>query len=348
MLPAFANARENSTLAALVSSDPEKRRQLGKKYGVGRTCSYDEYDQCLAEGVDAVYIALPNHMHREYTERAARAGVHVLCEKPMAITEEECEQMIRSCADHGVKLMIAYRLHFEAANLAAIDVVQSGRLGETRYFSSVFSQQVPGGNIRLRRETGGGTLYDIGIYCINAARYLFRDEPVEVWAATAAKGDPRFREVEETASAIMRFHDDRLGAFTCSFGAASANAYRVVGSEGDLLVDPAYVFAGELKHKLTVGGRSEERVFGARDQFGPLLSYFSDCILSGRAPEPSGEEGLADVRIIRALYRSAAEGRSMRLAPFQRAARPTPAQEIRLPRVEEPQLLHAEDPSKAA
>ncbi len=114
------------------------------------------------------------------------------------------------------------------------------------------------------------------------------------------------------------------------------------------MVDPAYLFGGDLKHKLTVRGRSEERIFGARDQFGPLLSYFSDCILSGRVPEPSGEEGLADVRIIRALYRSAAEGRSVRLAPFERSARPTPGQEIHRPRVEAPQLLHAEDPSKAA
>lgn len=348
VLPAFANARDNSVLAALISNDPEKRRELSKKYGVDRACSYDEYERCLAEGIDAVYIALPNHMHREYTVRAARAGVHVLCEKPMAITEDECEEMIRACADHSVKLMIAYRLHFEAANLGAIEVVQSGRIGEPRYFSSVFSQQVGEGNIRVRAETGGGTLYDIGIYCINAARYLFRDEPAEVWCATARKDEPRFREVEETASAIMRFHGERLAVFTCSFGAANANAYRIVGTQGDLLVEPAFLFDGDLRHRLAAGGKSEERVFGARDQFGPLLSYFSGCIQDGRTPEPSGEEGLADVRIIRALYRSAAEGKAMRLSPFARSARPSPAQELKRPRIEEQPLLNAQDPSRAA
>jgi glucose-fructose oxidoreductase len=152
VLPAFAHAAKNSELAALVSDDSEKLKKLGRKYRVGRLHRYDEYDALLASGeVDAVYIGLPNHLHHEYTLRAARAGIHVLCEKPMAVTVEECEDMIRACQASNVKLMIAYRLHFEEANLMAIEIANSGRIGELRIFDSVFTNQVEEGNIRLRQ-----------------------------------------------------------------------------------------------------------------------------------------------------------------------------------------------------
>ncbi len=117
--------------------------------------------------------------------------------------------------------MIAYRLHFEEANMKAVEIIQSGKIGEPRIFNSAFTQQVEAGNIRLRDETGGGTLYDIGIYCLNAARYLFPAEPVEVTAYTASNDEPRFKEVEEMASVMLRFPDDQLATFVCSFGAAS-------------------------------------------------------------------------------------------------------------------------------
>ena len=128
VLPAFRHARRNSVLAGLVSDDPTKRRILSRKYRVP-SFSYEQYEDCL-EQVDAVYIALPNAMHAEYTIRAARAGVHVLCEKPMAVTADECEQMIESCASNGVKFMVAYRLHFEEINLNAIDIVRRRRIGD--------------------------------------------------------------------------------------------------------------------------------------------------------------------------------------------------------------------------
>jgi glucose-fructose oxidoreductase len=346
VLPAFANARENSQLAALVSDDDAKLEKLGARYGVERRYKYAQYDECLKH-VDAVYIALPNHMHREYTVRAARAGVHVLCEKPMAVTEPECEEMIRTVADHRVRLMIAYRLHFEEANLAALEVVRSGRLGEPRYFSSEFSQQVPEGNVRLRGAMGGGPLYDIGIYCINAARGLFGDEPREVFAWAANNGEARFREVEEAAAVVMRFPGERLADFTCSFGADGVNAYRIAGTRGDLRVEPAYDFQTELRHEMTVEGRREERVFPRRDQFAPELIYFSDCILRNREPEPSGEEGLADVRIIRALHRSIEAGAPVRMPAVEGPRRPGPRQRIDRPAVKEPGLVHAQEPARS-
>jgi glucose-fructose oxidoreductase len=167
VLPAFAHARRNSVLAALVSDDPTKRRLLSRKYRVP-SYSYDQYEDCL-EQLDAVYIALPNAMHAEYTVRAAQAGVHVLCEKPMAVTPEECERMIEACASNGVKLMIAYRLHFEQINLSAIDIVRRRRIGEPKYFNSSFSMTVRNGDIRTKRSLGGGTLYDIGVYSRTAS-----------------------------------------------------------------------------------------------------------------------------------------------------------------------------------
>jgi glucose-fructose oxidoreductase len=171
VLPAFKNAR-NSELVAMLSGDAEKRKKLGRKYGVGNVYSYDEYEDCLAQGIDAVYIGLPNHLHREYAVRAAEAGVNVLCEKPMAVTQEECLAMIYAAEANRVKLMIAYRLHFEKANLEAVRLVQSGKLGDPRFFSSEFAQQVVPENIRVTVPVvkGGGPVYDMGVYCINAAR----------------------------------------------------------------------------------------------------------------------------------------------------------------------------------
>ncbi|HKP49781.1 MAG TPA: Gfo/Idh/MocA family oxidoreductase [Gemmatimonadales bacterium] len=348
VLPAFAHA-ENSELTALVSDDPEKLEKLGRKYKVTGRYSYEQFEECLGSGtVDAVYIALPNHLHREYTERAARGGVHVLCEKPLAVTEEDCLSMIRVTEENQVKLMVAYRLHFEEANLKAIDLVQSGKLGDPRLFDSVFTMTVKDGDIRLNpRELGGGTLYDIGVYCINAVRNLFGAEPMEVVAFSANKGDERFLQCEETTSAILRFPGrERLATFTCSFGAADVSHYRVVGSKGQLVMDPAYEYAGELEQKITVDGRTRSKTFSKRDQFAPELISFSDCILNGSAPEPSGWEGLADVRIIRALYRSADTGQPVTLEPFTREDRPSLEQELRRPPVSKPDLVNTEAPSE--
>jgi predicted dehydrogenase len=348
VLPAFAHA-ENCELAALVSDDPEKLEKLGRRYKVKARFSYQQFDECLGSGVvDAVYIALPNHLHREYAVRAARAGVHVLCEKPMAVTEDDCLAMIRAAEENGVKLMVAYRLHFEESNLKAIDLVQSGRLGDPRLFDSVFSMQVEMGDIRLNpREQGGGPLYDIGIYCINAVRNLFGAEPMEVVAFSANNGESRFEQCEEITSAILRFPGrERLASFTCSFNGADVSTYRVVGTKGDLTMDPAYEYAAELKQRLTIDGRTRERTFPKRDQFAPELISFSECILTGAAPEPSGWEGLADVRVIRALYRSSDTGQPVTLEPFSKEDRPGLEQELHRPPVNKSQLVNTESPTK--
>jgi predicted dehydrogenase len=346
ILPAFAHAGKNSVLTALVSDDPVKLRAMSQDYDVEHLFSYDDYDVCLRSGeIDAVYIALPNNLHREYCVRAAKAGIHVLCEKPLAPTEDDCQEMIKACAENDVKLMAAYRLHFERGNLEAIELVKSGKIGEPRIFNSVFSQQVKAGNSRVKARYDQGPLYDVGIYCINAARYMFREEPTEVICFCAKGKDPRFRDVEEMASAILRFPEDRLASFTCSFGAADSANFEVVGTRGKLRAVHGYGYTEPITLELTVKGRTEKRTYEVRDQFGPELIYFSDCVLGGTEPEPSGIEGLLDVHIIRSLYESAKEGRPVQLKELTRRRRPTLRQNIYRPRVVKPPLVHVKAPS---
>jgi len=346
-IPAFAHARHNSELAALVTGDPTKARQISRKYCVESVYSYEEYEKCLEKGgIDAVYIALPNNMHRDYSVAASNAGIHVLCEKPMALDEKECEQMIAAAAKNGTKLMIAYRLHFDRANLQAVETVNSGKLGNPRIFNSTFTMQVRTDNIRLKRDHGGGPLWDIGIYCINAARYLFRAEPEQVFAFDATSNDKRFKEIEESVSAILKFSGARLAAFSCSFGASDVSSYEVVGTKGSLRADPAYEYAEGLKLTITIDGKANEHAFAKSDQFGSELVYFSDCILNNREPEPSGKEGLADVRIIRALYESLSKSKPLSIRIAEPTKRPSAKQELRRPPVRKPELIHAESSSE--
>ena len=341
VLPAFKSAK-NSELTALVSDDPVKLKSLGKKYGVTNLFSYQQVSEALAT-VDAVFIALPNTLHRAYTELAAAEGVHVLCEKPMAMSEDDCDIMIDVCRIGRVKLMIGYRLHFEKANLEAIDVARN-KLGDVRSFSASFIQDIEAGNLRLV-EGEGGPLYDIGIYCVNAARSIFKAEPVEVFAFEASRKDPRFKSVPEMVTVNLRFPDARLATFTCSFGAAHRSWYEVSGTKGALRVEPAYEIAQDLAHALTVKGRLTRKVFKARDQFAAELVYFSDCIQNDRNPEPSGDEGLADVRVMRAIEKSIEDGVPVKLEPFNRTRRPTMRQEIERPTHGKPKLVNAQEPS---
>jgi predicted dehydrogenase len=349
-LPAFVNT-ENSQVVALVSDDPTKRTEVAKKYGIAgtQTYTYDRYDELLSNGtIDAVYIALPNHLHCEYTVKAAAAGIHILCEKPMAVTVAECEQMIAAAKDRHVKLMIAYRLHFDAANIQAVEMVKSGKIGIPRFFNSIFSQQTEGANSRLKANTSSGTIEDIGIYCINAARYLFQAEPTEVLATSASNGEERFREVAEMTSAILRFPGDRLATFTCSFGAAKLATYQIMGTAGNLHVQPAYAMQAHIEHVLSIDGEPpQRRSFEPHDQVAAVFSYFSDCILQDKEPEPSGQEGLIDIKIILALNESIETGTFVAIDGIEPPPqRPTAAQTIERPPLQEfPQLVNAADPA---
>ena len=204
--------------------------------------------------------------------------------------------------------------------------------------------QVKEGNVRTRKDLGGGTLFDIGIYCINAARYLFRDEPIEVVGLTANNGERRFAEIDEMTGVVMRFPHERLATFMCSFGSTDVSHYDLVGTKGHVRLENAYEYQGELKCVTTIGEKKTEKIFEPGDQFAPELIYFSDCIIHDRAPEPSGNEGLADVRVINAIYESAEIGRAVRVEPVPKKRRPDETMQIKRPPVKKPEPVGASAP----
>ncbi len=241
--------------------------------------------------------------------------------------------------------MTAYRLHFEPATLATLDLVASGELGEVKFVSSSFSYRITDDdNIRLQQERGGGPVFDIGIYCINAARTFMRDEPIEVAALLARSKDPRFDEVEETAAVVLRFPRGRLASFVVSFGAQAISRLDVVGSKGRVFLEPAYEYSEALKQTVVREGKPEVREFAHTDQFGGEIEAFADCILEERAPEASVDEGLADVRVIEAIFRSAETGRSVRLKPMRKPSDPAKNPREVKPAISKPETVEVESP----
>lgn len=342
VLPAFKNAQENSELVALVSGDPTKRRKLCDKYDIPHDADYADFEALLkAARVDAVYIATPNNEHLEYTVRAAKAGVHVLCEKPLAASASDTMVMADACKYSNVKLMCAYRLHFDEATLRTYELISQGRIGEAKLFDSTFCHVVRPGDTRTRPEKeGGGALLDLGVYCINMARHVFQAEPLQVSAMSVMNEGS-----DETTTATLWFAGNRIAHFTVSNVASAVSSFRVVGTEGDLLCEPAYDYAVAQEHYVTRDGKTEHDKFGVRDQFAPQLIHFSDCILNDRQPKPSAAEALADLRIIDAIVKSAANGRVIVLEPTRHAYHPKPEQEIHKRAVSQPKTINAPSPS---
>jgi predicted dehydrogenase len=344
-LPGVAQSG-NSVVTALVTGDEAKATVLADRYGIEHVHGYADYDQLLAAGdIDAIYLALPNDMHRQYALPALQRGIPVLLEKPMATSEADCEAMIEAARNGNAKLMIAYRLHFEPATLAAIELVRAGKLGRIRAFSAMFSQSVAPSNHRASHGYWAGPVSDMGVYPINAVRNLFGEEPVEVSACGVRDPDLPFN-FDDTVSVTLRFADHRVAQFVVSYSGANIDQYRILGTKGDLEVSPGFMFGVGLKYRATIDGKTHEQAFDATDQFGGELQYFSDCILNNREPEPNGEEGLADVRVLAAIERALESGQPQNLGPFQRQGRMETAQVRKLPPVPAPELVDAAEPSK--
>ncbi|MGZ3789563.1 MAG: Gfo/Idh/MocA family protein [Bacteriovorax sp.] len=353
VLPAFKNAHQNSEIRALISEDEKKLKVLAKKYKVKATYLIDELEQCLQSGeIDVLYVSTPNDKHREIVELAAKYHINVLCEEPMAVTKEDCQHMDQVAKRNNIKLMIAYRLHFEAANLEAMKISREGKLGDLKYFNSSFSYQIKDkNNIRLSDTLhGGGAIYDTGIYCINAARCLFQDEPQEVMAMTAQSGDIRFAKCDETTSVILRFPKERLACFTVSLGAFDSSDYEIIGTSGRLRLENAYEYAKPMRMRVfspSARGEVKERIknFKLRDQFSAELIYFSDCVLKNKNPEPNASQGLADIKVIEAIFKSLKYDRPVSLNNVVKLMYPSPRMEISKPGIKKRKAYHATGPN---
>ena len=312
VLPAFAHAAPRAVLHGIVSSDPEKLARVGDMYGVPVRGTRDDLER-VAAACDAVYVATPNALHAEHTIRAAGAGAHVLCEKPLAVTGADCRRMIDACRTAGVKLMIAYRLHFEPLTVKLIERIRAGEIGEPRFFSSSFSLHTRPGGVRTKAALGGGSLYDLGVYCVNAARLVFQAEPLRVFGFAVNGARVEMPEVDEMTSAVLYYEGDGLATFTSSFAAEPSGAFSVVGTKGRVVVDPAFDYGAALQYTLTAGGKTTRHTGRKRDQFAAEILYFAKCIRQNREPAPSALEGAQDVRIINALLESTRTGAAVAL-----------------------------------
>ncbi|MFK4874604.1 Gfo/Idh/MocA family protein [Novosphingobium sp. ZW T3_23] len=317
IMPNFAGC-EHSRLVALVSGTPAKLEQYGAQYGIpaSHRYSYDQFDAIRDNpDIDAVYVVLPNSLHAEYSIRAAQAGKHVLCEKPMATSVAECQAMIAASRKAGKKLMIGYRSRFEPYNRLAIELARGGHVGPTRLVTAEHGFPIKPDQWRLDKAlSGGGSMMDIGIYSLNAARYLTGEEPVEVSAVESTdRSDPRFRTVEDRVSFVLRFPSGVQANCISSYSSAH-NGYRVIGTQGWIALEPATPYTGQAmtirKDNVTTPRTLPEP---ARNQFVGQLDHLAECVLTGATPIVPGEEGLADMRLIEAIYRSAAERRHVEL-----------------------------------
>jgi predicted dehydrogenase len=301
----------NSQITALVSGHRDKAERIAAEYGIPASSiyNYENFDR-IAENkaVDAVYVALPNSMHAEYTMRAAKAGKHVLCEKPMATSVADCESMIAACKAARVKLMIAYRCHYEPTNLKAVKLIRDGALGQVQAIQSAFGFNIQAGEWRLDKKlAGGGPLYDVGIYSLNACRYLTGEEPQDIAAfASVIDHDGRFKEVEENVSWTMKFPSGIVASCATTYGAPMEGYFRVHGSKGWLEVDQAFVYEG-LRLRADFSGTQLDEPNPARDpsHFQAEAEHFSHCVQNGLEPQSPGEEGLRDMRYIAQIYKSA-------------------------------------------
>ncbi|MBE7182880.1 MAG: Gfo/Idh/MocA family oxidoreductase [Methylobacterium mesophilicum] len=337
----------NSELTAIVTGDPEKAKELAKQYGVEHTYGYERFGEMLKAGVvDAVYLGTPNWRHAEFVIPALQAGIHVLCEKPLEVSVAKSREIAEAAKASSAKLMVAYRLHFEPATLDAIRRIRKGELGKILAFTSCFTQKVDPENHRAKSGIEAGPLFDMGPYPINAIRYLFGTEPEEVVSAVATRQPDSGMDIDDTWAVILRMPGDRLASFTVSYFANSVDSYIVAGTEGSIHMSPAYGFGTPLEQNRTVGEKKTHESFKATDQFGGEMRYFSHCILNGKEPEPSAEEGLADLRVIEAIVRAAETKAPVKLEPFTRAQRIDPdAQEQTLSPVKPGKEVNAKGPT---
>ncbi len=308
---------KNGRITGLVSGHRDKALAQAAKYGVPESSiySYENMDQMKNNpAIDAVYVALPNSMHAEYTIRSAKAGKHVLCEKPMATSIADSQAMIKACKEANKKLMIAYRCHYEPTNLRAMQLLRDGKIGKIQAIESANGFNATPDQWRLDRKlAGGGPLMDMGVYSLNACRYLTGEEPVDIKAfSSVIDHDGRFDTVEENVSWTMKFPSGAVASCNTTYGANMNGFYRVHGSLGWLYAEPAFGYQGlRLTAQFSDGKGGMPTVI---DELNPAVDpsqftleseYFSNCILEDKTPKTAGEEGLLDMQYMSKIYESA-------------------------------------------
>lgn len=338
----------NSVVTALVTSDPEKARQIAEKYGVGSTYAYEQFDELLQSGtIDALYIATPNWRHAEFIIPALKAGIHVLVEKPLEISVAKSREIQQVARESSAKFMVAYRLHFEPATLALLDRIRGGELGDVNLFTSTFVQMVDPANHRAKSGDRAGPVFDMGPYPINAARYVFSAEPEEVFAAGARYPDSGLGDFDHAVAVTLRFPGNRLAQFTVSYYGNTLESYFAVGTKGSVHMQPCYMYGKSLEQAITIGTDESTASYPNTDHFGGELKYFSQCVLDGTPPEPDVEEGIIDVQIIEGIMTSLKSGTPQKLGIPQRVRRiDTKAQKVELPAQPTPELVNTSNPGK--
>jgi predicted dehydrogenase len=307
---------QTSQVTALVSGHRDKAEKYAAEYNIPAHSiyNYENYDQIAQNpAIDAVYIALPNSMHAEYTIRAAKAGKHVLCEKPMATSVKDSQAMIDACRAAHKKLMIAYRCQYEPTNLRAIELIRSGKLGKIQAIESANGFYETLGEWRLNGKlAGGGPLMDMGVYSLNASRFLTGEEPTEFQAySSVIDKDGRFNDVEENLSWTMRFPSGVLASCNTTYGANMPGFVRVHGSNGMLHLEPAFGYEGIRLRAQVKGEPAIDETDPAKDpaEFAREADHFSECLFADKEPKTNGEEGLRDMQYMAHIYHAC--GRSL-------------------------------------
>ena len=306
---------QHCQLTGIVTGHPYKAEQWKAQYNIpGKNVyNYDNMeDMANNPDIDVVYVVTPNGLHAEHTIKAARAGKHVLCEKPMEVSVEKCQQMIDECRKAGKQLAIGYRLHFESNNLECVRLGREKVFGDLKLIEAGFGGRQGNPNVwRFNKKlAGGGCLMDMGIYALQATRYLSGEEPAEVTAITTVTNPDWFKEVEESIVWQMKFPSGLIAKCASTYNFSGMQRFTVHAADGWYELNPAFNY-GRIR-----GNRSDGQsiAFDNINQFAAEMDDFSQCILENRPTRVPGEEGLRDVKIMTAIYEAAQTGKTVSLA----------------------------------
>jgi predicted dehydrogenase len=319
VLPAFAHSRK-ARLVAVVSGDKKKALKLAEEFEARQAFTYDNFAECLSNPqVEAVYVATPPGEHEKYAVAAAKAGKHVLCEKPLAASVKQARNMVETCRRNKVQFMTAYRKYFEPSSVTLKNMISRGELGRIDIIHTLFSELRPFGDqspswLFSRKLCGGGPLTDLGVYCVNTCRWLVNEDPIAASGAVSwVRERRRYKEVEEGIAFRLDFRSGLILQGTAAYSAAFSSFVHVHGEKGWAELAPAFAFEEERRLSGKVGGKWFAKEFKPIDEFALELDYFSECIHDGRKPEPDGEQGMRDIIIIDAIYRAAKKGGTVKI-----------------------------------